>query len=40
MGKEKQEKRKPDEAVKEEQQAEDKELGELEKAQALAEANP
>ncbi len=37
MGKEKQEKRKPDEAVKEEQQAEDKELGELEKAQALAE---
>ncbi len=37
MGKEKQEKRKTDEAVKEEQQAEDKELGELEKAQALAE---
>ncbi len=37
MGKEKQEKRKPDEAVKEKQQAEDKELGELEKAQALAE---
>ncbi len=37
MGKEKQEKRKTDEAAKEEQKTEDKELGELEKAQALAE---